>query len=86
MQQKPLQEVARLANIAISIGYPVEAQWNAETKIRLKKVEYDKDDQGEHLYGYDTENEKHCIGGATIRQYSPDAVSFFWNAKDGCSK
>jgi hypothetical protein len=86
MTQKPLQEVVHLLNIALKSSYPVEAQWNAENKIRLTKAEYEEDETGKHIYGYDTEGNKHCIGAATIRQYSPDAVPFVWSAKDGCSR
>jgi hypothetical protein len=86
MKQKSLQEVVRVLNIAIKTGYPVEAQWDAgSSKIKLSKAEYERDENGEHIYGYDTEGNKHCIGGASVRQYSPDAVPFVWSAKEGCS-
>jgi hypothetical protein len=86
MKQKPLQEVVRLCNIAISVGYPVEAQWDNGFKFNIVKTEYERDETGEHIYGYDKDGTKHCIGGAKLQQYSPDAVPFVWNAQEGCSR
>jgi hypothetical protein len=87
MQQRPLQEVARLANIAIAVGYPVEAGYETspENDFDLINAEYEKDETGEHIYGYDKNGTKHCIGNAKLRQYSPNAVPFIWNAAEGCS-
>jgi hypothetical protein len=86
MQQKPLYEVVRLLNIAIAVGYPVEAQWDKDSRIRIIKAEYARDENGEHIYGYTPEGQKHCLGGAKIQQYCPDAVPFVWSAAEGCSK
>jgi hypothetical protein len=97
MQQKHLSEVARLMNIAIKIDYPVEAQWDNfkynvsggidHFKFIIRKAEYERDDSGgdDHIYGFDITGRKYRINSAKVRQYSPDAVPFVWNAQEGCS-